>query len=136
MKTIIISLVLLLSICSCSTETEYDSKDPKYLINVNFATGIVKEGGVKLQSANNQSLELCLKVKAGLPLPEGYSSKVLCIGSDGLNTGFMYIQIADSIGLNYYLLTFNESTALVHFPINYLQVNCLNRWILVEMNKS
>ncbi|WP_213279354.1 hypothetical protein [Chryseobacterium indologenes] len=130
MKSIIVSLILLFTLFSCSSDMECDQRNSQFQITVNFATGTVKEGGVILNSADQTIIDLCLKVKAGLPLPEGYSLKVLCMGGDGYSTNFIYIELISTSGSNFYLLTFNETTNLVHQVQVYNQTDCLNRWII------
>lgn len=129
MKSIIVSLILFFTLLSCSSNMECDQRNPQFQITVNFTTGTVKEGGVILNPADQGTADLCLKVKAALPLTEGYSSKVLCMGSDGYGTNFIYIELISNSGSNFYLLTSNDTTNFVHQVHVYHQTDCLNRWI-------
>lgn len=130
MKTIIINLILILSFLSCSSDEQYNERNPKYIISVDFKTGTVIESGTKLLPADKETLELCLKIKEGQSLPEGLSSKVLCMGGNENGTHFNYLQIIRPSGYNYYLMTFHDSKTLVHYTPSYEQSNCLKRWIL------
>ncbi len=130
MKSIITSLLLLIFLYSCSDDTRYEERYPKYLITVDFTSGIVKEGGTVLISADQEAVKLCNIVKSGLPLPNGYNSNALCMGSDGKYANFIYLRLTGPSGSNIYLITFNESLTLVHKISEYHQTNCLNRWII------
>lgn len=130
MKSIIVNLLLLFCLYSCADDARYEERNPIYLINVDFTSGIVKEGGVNLIPADETAVKLCLKVKSGLPLPDGYNSNALCMGSDGKSANFIYLRLMSASGANMYLMTFNESTTLVHKITEYHQTDCLNRWII------
>lgn len=125
---------MLFTLYSCSSDTGYDEISPNYLITVNFKTGQVKEGNVELKQADTERTDICLKIKSGQLLPSGYSFKVLCMGSDGKGNSFIYLQISNKHSTSNNLITFNETTTLVHWIQNYQQTDCLNRRILLEMN--
>lgn len=126
MKKILITLSIALIFSSCSSEIDTFDYDPKYLIEIDFKTGQVKEGGNFLEAASPEIREICIKALSNVALPEGYNAEILCHGSGGNNAYFYYIKLN---GSNYYLITESETKTLVHVVTHYEENNCLKRWI-------
>ncbi|WP_077417875.1 hypothetical protein [Chryseobacterium sp. JV274] len=128
MKTLILILALIL-LGSCSAERDQENEF-KYLIQVNFQTGKVKEGEKELVKANNESSFECGKILKGETLTDGYTYKVLCMGSDGKGTSFMYVILTSVNESGYFLITYDEKYSLYHKVQDYDQASCLKRWII------
>lgn len=129
MKKILIAMSLTLIFASCSSEIDTFDYDPKYLIEIDFKTGLLKEGGKVLQAASPELSDICLKALRNETLPEGYKAEITCQGSGGNNVLFYYIKLISSNGSNYYLVSSNGSVTMVHIVTHYEQNNCLKRWI-------
>lgn len=128
MKTLILILALTL-LGSCSTERDQE-EGFKYLIQVDFMTGVVKEGGKILIKADEKTEEICNQIIKGKPLSEGYFYKTLCIGSDGNGTSFMYILLTSPTTTAIILITYNNTATLSNLTPDFLQESCLKRSII------
>ncbi|MFP3835382.1 hypothetical protein [Chryseobacterium sp. SIMBA_028] len=128
MKTLIFKLLLALTITSCNPENDSYERASSLLIEVDFNSGFVKDGGLFLNSANELEADICFKALRSENLPDGYSSTMLCLGSNG-NISYNYIKIIGPSGSQIYLVTSREELILVHKVTFYNQKDCLKRWI-------
>lgn len=126
MKKILITLSIALIFSSCSSEIDTFDYDPKYLIEIDFTTGHVMEGGNILEAASLEIREICIKALHNEALQAGYKAEILCQGSGGNNALFYYMRLN---GSKYYLITERETKTLVNVVTHYEQNNCLKRWI-------
>lgn len=129
MKKFLITLSLVMTLASCTTEIDTFDYDPRYLIEIDFKTGNVMEGRILLVPANAEISEICLKALRNETLPEGYKAEITCQGSGGNNALFYYINLISSNGSKNYLVTQNELVTMVNVITHYEQNNCLKRWI-------
>ncbi|AZA91136.1 Uncharacterised protein [Chryseobacterium nakagawai] len=129
MKKILITLSIALIFSSCSSEIDTFDYDPKYLIEIDFKTGQVKEGGNILEAASPEIREICIKFLKNENLPEGCKVEILCQGSGGKNALFYYLKVITQHEAAYILITQKESETLVHVVNAYEKSSCLKRWI-------
>ncbi|AZA82197.1 hypothetical protein C1637_09795 [Chryseobacterium lactis] len=130
MKNLIISLILSILLASCSSDIETFEYDPKYLIEIDFKSGQIKEGGKVLKPASSEISAICVKAINNEPLPEDYNAKILCIGSGGNNVEYFYVFISSSTVTGYFLVSRKEDKYLTHIVNAFEQNSCLKRWIM------
>ncbi|MEE6129163.1 hypothetical protein V2E39_17320 [Chryseobacterium arthrosphaerae] len=130
MKKFLITLSIALIFSSCSSEIDTFDFNPKFLIEINFKSGQVKEGGKVLETASPELRNMCISAVNNETLPEGYKAEILCLGSGEKNIQFHYLKITSNCNIGYYLITTNNSTTLVHTVSAYDQKSCPNRWII------
>lgn len=123
------SLMLMTVFFSCSPELDQELRDRKYLIEVDFGNEIVKDGGIQLHVADNKTANICSRIINDEIIPDGFSGKVICVGSGLNNIKFYYVELSNESVVKYYLVTSNDKKTLTHFVSFYEENSCLKRWI-------